>query len=135
MAYTGPLEGMGEALRVLRRRKGLTQEAAAERMGTTQSEISKFENDANFQTETLDRLLAIYEASLLDLAELVGLRPSPGGGTGGKTLDGDAIRRELTEAMRRLGIEPGPLAENEENDGKTRSGGRHDATDGAPFSF
>jgi len=119
---------MGEALRVLRRRRGLTQDGAAERMGTTQSEISKFENDANLQTETLDRLLTVYGATLMDLAELVALRREPQGSGGAKTLDGDAIRRELAEAMRRLGIQPGPVEGEDEKE--SRSGG---GNAGVPF--
>ncbi len=109
MPYIGPLRGLGGALKTLRIRRGLSQKAVAEALRTQQSQVSAWEVDpeSNVSTGNVDRLLLIYEATLMDLAELLEAKPRSSGGGGGRTLDGEAIRREIDEALRRVGIPSG----------------------------
>ena len=55
----------GETLFKLRKEKGLSQEALAERLGTTRQAVSKWENDQGFpETEKLLALSNLFEVSV-----------------------------------------------------------------------
>lgn len=122
MAFEGPLKGLGDGLRILRKRQGLLQKEVAAALGTDISTVSAWENNANITAENLDKLLKCLKASLMDLAELLDPAPRKTGG-GGQTLDGEAIRRELEATLRRLGI-PGTLDGEEEEEPPKKSGRR-----------
>ncbi len=64
-----PLEGLGQALEALRRRRGWSAAEAARRTGIDQSNLSKYERNAKGITAaTLDRILDAYGATLSELA-------------------------------------------------------------------
>ena len=71
MAFTGQLSGIGKVLRLLRNRSGLTQTQAAERLGTQQPEISRWEKEEPMTLETLERLLTLYESDLEELGAML----------------------------------------------------------------
>jgi len=63
------LEGLGQALEALRRRRGFSVAEAARRTGIDQSNLLKYERNAKgITTRTLDRILDGYEATLAELA-------------------------------------------------------------------
>ena len=63
------LEGLGQALEALRRRRGWTAAEAARRTGIDQSNLLKYERNAKGITAaTLDRILDGYGATLAELA-------------------------------------------------------------------
>lgn len=118
MTYTGPLRGLGAGLRTLRVRAGLTQADVAERLGIQQSQVSEWENDQNLEVTSLERLLALFGAHLVDLGELLGT------GTEGtprrKTIDPEAIRREIDAALERLGVSE----DESETSGRPKTGSK-----------
>lgn len=67
----------GETLFKLRKEKGLSQEALAEKLGTTRQAVSKWENSQGFpETEKLLALSNLFEVSVDTL--LKGERPGGG---------------------------------------------------------
>lgn len=54
------LETLGERLRALRKARGLTQQAAAERAGLARSTVSEAERGENPTLQTVIRLLRVY---------------------------------------------------------------------------
>lgn len=64
--------GLGEALKTLRQRRGLSAAEAARRTRLDPSNLTKYERDAKgIKAETLDRILAGYEATLEELAAVL----------------------------------------------------------------
>jgi len=64
--------GLGQALKALRQRRGLSAAEAARRTGIDPSNLTKYERDARgIKAETLDRILAGYEATLDELAAVL----------------------------------------------------------------
>jgi transcriptional regulator with XRE-family HTH domain len=74
----GPLSGVQEALRILRERKHLSQREAASRAGMDSGGLSKIESGKqSLRVATLDKLLAVYDADLLDLQHALTGEPRP----------------------------------------------------------
>lgn len=67
------LETLGERLRALRKARGLTQQAAAERAGLARSTVSEAERGENPTLQTVIRLLRVYGR----LAALESFIPAP----------------------------------------------------------
>jgi len=66
------LEGLGQALEALRRRRGWSAAEASRRTGIDQSNLLKYERNAKgITTKTLDRILDGYEATLAELAAIL----------------------------------------------------------------
>jgi len=122
MPYEGPLSGLGAALKTLRVRTGMKQREVADALKTTQSSVSDWENEKNLETVTLDRLLTLYESTLLELGEILEQQePGTGagsgsGGGGGRTIHPEDIRREIGAALDRLGVPHGKIDEDSEED-------------------
>ena len=64
--------GLGQALKALRQRRGLSAAEAARRAGLDPSNLTKYERDAKgIKAATLDRILAGYVATLEELAAVL----------------------------------------------------------------
>lgn len=73
----------GETLFKLRKEKGLSQEALAERLGTTRQAVSKWENDQGFpETEKLLALSNLFEVSVDTLLKGENAAPAADRGRG-----------------------------------------------------
>ena len=107
--HSGPLQGLGPALRKLRERVPLTQAQVADRLETHQKAVSAWENDRNLQTRNLEKLLALYKATLSDLAELVDhperAAPSTPEDRGNERRE--ELLSEVLAALRRAGLDTG----------------------------
>ena len=112
-----PLEGLGQALEALRRRKGWSAAEAARRTGIDQSNLSKYERNAKGITAaTLDRILEGYGATLADLAAT--LREVQGGPAGRWIVPGEVSEADLRLVVRMvLGKKWAPEDEEEEPNG------------------
>lgn len=126
MSYSGPLRGLGAALKTLRVRTGMKQREVAEALKTTQSSVSDWENEKNLETVTLDRLLALYRSSLSELGEILE-QQNPGtggrGGGSGRVIQPEDIQREIGAALERLGVPPGRIGEEEPDEGQDLGAG------------
>lgn len=72
-AILGPMQG-GQIIREARRRSGLTQQDLAERLGTTQSVITRWETGQ--RSPTLETVVKAVRACGLDLTITIG-QPDP----------------------------------------------------------
>jgi transcriptional regulator with XRE-family HTH domain len=104
--HSGPLRGLGPALKKLRERVPYTQDQVAELLQTDQKSVSAWENDSNLRTRNLERMLSLYKATLSDLAELVDNRdrttPSTPEGRGNEMRE--SVLNEVLAALKRAGI-------------------------------
>jgi transcriptional regulator with XRE-family HTH domain len=111
--FNGSLYGLGAALQRLRKRAGLKQEEVAavlqQKDGTT---VSGWENDGNITAESLEKLLDLYECTLMDLAKEVahGQRRRGGGGSAADK----SLGKDLDAALRRTNVSPGELEDEDE---------------------
>ena len=97
----------GETLFKLRKEKGLSQEALAERLGTTRQAVSKWENDQGFpETEKLLALSNLFEVSVDTLLKGENAAPAADRGRGWY------VSREDSEGLPRRGeaVRPVPGA-------------------------
>lgn len=63
---------IGELLRDLRKRKGITEKELGKLFGVSQQQISRYENGVtNITVVTLAKLLCIFEYPLLDFIEKI----------------------------------------------------------------
>jgi transcriptional regulator with XRE-family HTH domain len=132
MPFHGPLAGLGEGLKTLRKRRGLRQSDVAKALKTDHASISDWERDGNITAANLDRLLMLYQADLVTLGELLPAsraKKAEGGG-GGRALDG--LRQELQDALDRFGVRSGEApADDEEESERESSSRRNDYFAGA----
>ena len=111
-----PLEGLGQALEALRRRKGWSAAEAARRTGIDQSNLSKYERNAKGITAaTLDRILDGYGATLAELAAI--LREVQGGPAVRWIVPGEVSEADLRLVVKLvLGKKWAPDEEDEEEE-------------------
>lgn len=93
------LEGLGQALEALRRRRGWSATEAARRTGIDPSNLGKYERNAKGITAaTLDRILDAYEATLAELAAI--LREVQGGPSVRWIVPGEVSEADLKLVVR-----------------------------------
>lgn len=111
-----PLEGLGQALEALRRRRGWSAAEAARRTGIDQSNLSKYERNAKGITAaTLDRILDSYGATLAELAAT--LREVQGGPSVRWIVPGEVSEADLRLVVKLvLGKKWEPDEEDEEEE-------------------
>jgi transcriptional regulator with XRE-family HTH domain len=95
------LEGLGQALEALRRRRGWSAAEAARRTGIDQSNLSKYEHNAKGITAaTLERILDAYEATLAELAAI--LREVQGGAPVRWVVPGEVSEADLKRVVKKV---------------------------------
>ena len=95
------LDGLGQALEALRRRRGWSAAEAARRTGIDQSNLSKYEHTAKGITATtLERILDGYEATLAELASI--LREVQGGPPVRWIVPGEVSEADLKRVVRKV---------------------------------
>ncbi|HVF61692.1 MAG TPA: helix-turn-helix domain-containing protein [Thermoanaerobaculia bacterium] len=97
------LEGLGEALARLRKRRRLSQPQAEAATGIDDGNISRYETSATAPAiPTLERLLDGYKASLRELAEILEEVQSGGSSDSPRTLgfEDEEMERMLETAVR-----------------------------------
>jgi len=95
------LEGLGQALEALRRRRGWSAAEAARQTGIDQSNLSKYEHNAKGITAaTLERILDSYEATLAELAAV--LREVQGGAPVRWVVPGEVSEADLKRVVRKV---------------------------------
>src|SRR5215210_4248167 len=110
------LEGLGQALEALRKRRGWSAAEAARRTGIDQSNLLKYERNAKGITAaTLDRILDGYNATLAELAAT--LREVQSGPDVRWVVPGEVSEAELKVVVRMvLGKKWAPDDEDEEEE-------------------
>jgi transcriptional regulator with XRE-family HTH domain len=110
------LEGLGQALEALRKRRGWSAAEAARRTGIDQSNLLKYERNAKGITAaTLDRILDGYNATLSELAAT--LREVQSGPDVRWVIPGEVSEAELKVVVRMvLGKKWAPDDEDEEEE-------------------
>ncbi len=95
------LEGLGQALEALRRRRGWSAAEAARRTGIDQSNLSKYEHNAKGITATtLERILDGYDATLAELAAV--LKEVQGGSPVRWVVPGEVSEADLKRVVRKV---------------------------------
>lgn len=72
--YKGPLKGLGEALRILRKRRRMTQDELASQLGVRNTTISRWEREQGpIGSDALEQLLSTVHEDFAGLMEALAL--------------------------------------------------------------